>query len=134
MKRLFVIICFLIFMLFVQIALILLGYFDKSVKIIILGLLGFFFFVYQLICCLKRINKIEVESDSFKIKNPFFGCKIVFYKDIEEWEESPSIRIWEKNLILKVKKRKFHIINISDNINYETLRHRLATHYSHRKK
>ncbi len=105
------------------------GYKQGNTELMYLGL-GLPLWLYFLIIYTKWINKIEVEQDYFKVKNIIFGNRIIKYSEIEQWQEIYTMNLFAHNLLLKVKGKKIVISNMIDSENYETLHHRLRTHWA----
>ena len=103
-----------------------LGYIQGDTELLYLGF-GLPFWFYLLYTYLKWVNRITVDTESLTIKNIFFGQKNIYFKEIEQWEEIQTTRIFQRNLLLKVHGKKIVISNMSDAKNYEILRHSLKT-------
>jgi hypothetical protein len=105
-----------------------LGFKNGVNELLFLGL-GLPIWLYLLIGYSKWFNRIEVGKEHFKINYLFFGQRIINYKDIEQWEIIQTFRISQQNLLIRLKRKKIVISNMSDLKNYELLRHRLRTNW-----
>ncbi len=103
-----------------------LGYIQGDTELLYLGF-GLPFWFYFLYTYLKWLNRIKVDTESLTMKNIFFGQKNIYFKEIEQWEEIQTTRIFQRNLLLKVHGKKIVISDMSDAKNYEILRHSLKT-------
>jgi hypothetical protein len=106
-----------------------LGLEQGNKELLFLGL-GLPLWIYLLYFYLRLINRIKVETEFVTIKNIAFGQRDIYFKDIEHWEESHTINLFARNLLLKVGGKKIVISNMSDSKNYKILRDSLAYHCS----
>ena len=120
MKRITLILAFLISMILFSLYIMNLGYLQGNNDLLYLGL-GLPFWFYMFYFYLKLMNRINVKEDSFILKNIILGEKTIIYSDIDQWEEIETIRIMQRNLLIRTKGKKITISNMSDVKNYETL-------------
>jgi len=92
--------------------------------------LGLPIWFYLLYYYMKWFNKIEVDKESFIVRNVFFGKRTILFKEIEEWEEIETVRIFQRNLLIRINGKKTIISNLSDIANYEILKSELKTNWS----
>jgi hypothetical protein len=103
------------------------GFKDGNIVLQYTGLVGLPLFMYGLYFYMRLINRIEVEADFVKIKNVFFGKRMIYFKDIEHWEENYVFNMLANFIMLKVKGKKVLISDMIDKENYNILLNRLST-------
>ena len=120
-------------MIFFTIFIMRLGYTQDNIELLYLGL-GLPLWFYLLYFYLKWFNKIKVETEFVTLKNIVFRQKDIYFKEIEQWEEIQTIRVSQRNLLLRVNGKKILISNMSDLRNYEILRQKLETNFAETKR
>ncbi len=110
-----------------------LGYTQGDNRLLFFGF-GLPLWCYLLYFHLKMISWIIVKTDYVTIKNIVFEEKNIYYKDIDQWEEIQTIRVDQRNLLLRVNGKKIVISNMNDLINYEILRQKLDSNFSNIKR
>lgn len=117
---------FQIFMIALILIIMRFAYNQGETELLYLGL-GIPLFVYFLIAYSKWLNRVEVNQDNFKIKNIFWGKKTIKYSDIEWWTMNQTVRVSQKNLLIKADKKKIVISNLIDNEDFDSLSIKLNT-------
>ena len=129
MKRITLILAFLTSMILFSLYIMNLGYLQGDNELLYLGL-GLPFWFYMFYFYLRLMNRINVKEDSVILKNIILGEKTIIYSDIDQWEEIETIRIKQRNLLIRTKGKKITISNMSDEKNYETLKAVLKIHWA----